>query len=64
MRSLFFMNAVSFRTGLVITKIILPEPECNRTGTGKNFNFIMRMTVTSAGIITVQCIGMTIAADC
>ena len=28
-----------------MTKINLPKPECNRTGTGNIFNLIMRMTV-------------------
>ena len=28
-----------------MTKIYLPEPECNRTGTGNIFNLILRMPV-------------------
>ena len=32
---------------------ILPEPECNRTGTGNKFNLIMRMTVRKYTLRTV-----------
>ena len=32
----------------------LPEPECNRTGTGNKFNLIMRMTVPSKAVVYVS----------
>ena len=38
----------STKNGEIMTKINLPQPECNRTGTGNIFNLIMRMTVVGS----------------
>ena len=36
-----------------MTKINLPFPECNRTGTGNIFNLIMRMAVVVVTVVVV-----------
>ena len=44
-----FLNIAKY--GEITTNFNLPEPECNRTGTGNTFNVIMRMTVQFDGLM-------------
>ena len=32
----------------------LPEPECNRTGTGNDFNLMIRMTVLNRSVLMMR----------